>query len=249
MSRKRLVIGNWKMHGSMEQVASLTAAVREGAAKLIDADVLILPPFPYLLQVAELSRGSKLGFGAQNLATHKEGAYTGEVSAAMLSDIGCSHVLVGHSERRTLYAEDNATVVAKLSQALDHDLTPILCLGETLAEREAKQTGQVISNQLNAVIEGLGWKALDKMIIAYEPVWAIGTGKTASPKQAQTVHTFIRSQVAQHDAIIAQSLRILYGGSVKGENANALFTQPDIDGGLIGGASLEPEQFLNICRA
>jgi triosephosphate isomerase len=206
-------------------------------------------PFPYLFQAQQSLAGSPVAWGAQSLSQHEKGAYTGEVSAAMLTDFGCTYVIVGHSERRTLYGEDDATVVAKFGAALAAGLTPILCVGETLAQREAGETEQVVAAQLGAVVQQFGAAALRKAVLAYEPVWAIGTGRNASPEQAQAVHRFLRGQVASDDAAVAAALSILYGGSVKAANAAELFAMPDIDGGLIGGASLMADEFLAICRA
>ena len=199
--------------------------------------------------VAEWLGGSRIAWGGQNLSAHKSGAYTGEVSGAMLRDFGCSHVIVGHSERRALYGEGDEVVAEKFRAAQNVGLVPILCVGETLAEREAGETEAVIARQLDAVVHLAGVAAMDSAIIAYEPVWAIGTGKTATPAQAQAVHAFIRQRLAQLSATVAERLRILYGGSVKAANAQELFGQPDIDGGLIGGASLDAGEFLAICRA
>jgi len=206
-------------------------------------------PFPYLAQAQASLTGSKVAWGGQNVSEHAQGAYTGEVSAAMLAEFGCRYVLVGHSERRALYGENDATVAAKFAAALQAGLTPILCVGESLAEREAGATGNVVVRQLDAVIAASGIAALQRAVLAYEPVWAIGTGKTATPQQAQDVHALIRARVAASDAAVAQGLQILYGGSVKPGNAQELFAMPDIDGGLIGGASLVADDFLAICSA
>jgi triosephosphate isomerase (TIM) len=245
--RRPMVAGNWKMHGSRAMAGELVARV--GAALPPAVDVLVLPPFPYLAQLAERHQGSALAIGAQDLSQHAEGAHTGEVSAAMLKDIGCSHVLTGHSERRQHHAESSALVAAKFVAAQSASLIPILCVGETLDEREAGTTESVIAAQLDAVIEAAGIAAFARAVVAYEPVWAIGTGKTATPAQAQAVHAFIRDKFARLDATIADSLRLLYGGSVKPANAAELFGQADVDGGLIGGASLVAEDFLAICAA
>lgn len=246
--RKKIVAGNWKMHGSLQQNAVLLGQLLAGMDGLA-CDVLVCPPFPYLGQVREVLAGSAVGFGAQNLSEHPFGAYTGEVSASMLVDLGCRYVLVGHSERRAMYAESDAVVASKFDAAQKAGLIPVLCLGETLAERESGKTDSVVLRQLQVVIDRVGVSALSSAVVAYEPVWAIGTGLTASPEQAQRVHASLRSRVAELDSGVAEGLAILYGGSVKPQNAAELFSQPDIDGGLIGGASLVAEDFLAICHA
>jgi len=246
--RTKLVAGNWKMHGSLEANLALLARVKDGTAGFKSACAVCVP-FPYLAQAQSALAGGKVAWGAQNVSEHAQGAYTGEVAAAMLIEFGCRYVLVGHSERRALYGESDAVVAAKFAAALQAGLTPILCVGETLAEREAGITGEVVTRQLDAVIAKSGVAALGRAVLAYEPVWAIGTGKTASPQQAQDVHALIRQRVADSDAAVAQGLQILYGGSVKPGNAQELFAMPDIDGGLIGGASLVAEDFLAICAA
>lgn len=246
--RTKLVAGNWKMHGNLEANKALLTRVKEAAAGLKSACAVCVP-FPYLAQAQAALAGSKVAWGAQNVSEHAQGAYTGEVAAAMLLEFGCRYVLVGHSERRALYDESDAMVAAKFAAALQAGLTPILCVGETLAEREAGITGEVVTRQLDAVIAKSGVASLGKAVLAYEPVWAIGTGKTASPQQAQDVHALIRSRIAGSDAAVAQGVQILYGGSVKPGNAQELFAMPDIDGGLIGGASLVAEDFLAICAA
>jgi triosephosphate isomerase len=227
----------------------LLSAVRDGARILGRARCAVCVPFPYLFQAQQALAGGPVAWGAQNLSQHEKGAYTGEVSAGMLADFGCTYVIVGHSERRTLYGEDDATVAAKFGAAVAAGLTPIVCVGETLAQREAGQTEQVVTAQLDAVIQRFGAAMLGKAVLAYEPVWAIGTGRNASPEQAQEVHRLLRARVAVGDAAVAASLSILYGGSVKGANAGELFAMPDIDGGLIGGASLAADEFLAICQA
>ena len=246
--RTKLVAGNWKMHGSLAANLTLLTSIKEAASGFNSACAVCVP-FPYLAQAKAALAGSKVAWGAQNVSEHAQGAYTGEVSAAMLVEFGCRYVLVGHSERRAFYGDSDAVVAAKFATALRAGLTPILCVGETLAEREAGITGAVVTRQLDAVIAGSGIAALQRAVLAYEPVWAIGTGKTASPQQAQEVHGLIRRRVAGVDAAVAQGLQILYGGSVKAGNAKELFAMPDIDGGLIGGASLVAEDFLAICRA
>jgi triosephosphate isomerase len=244
--RKKLVAGNWKMHGSLAENAALLSALKPALAGI---EAVVCVPFPYLSQAQAALAGSSIAWGAQNLSEHSKGAYTGEVSASMLRDFGCSYVIVGHSERRSLYGESDQQVAAKFIAAQAGGLVPILCVGESLEEREAGITEQVVARQLDAVIGAAGIGALANAIVAYEPVWAIGTGKTASPEQAQAVHAFIRGKIAGLDAAIADGLVIQYGGSVKAANAAELLAQPDIDGGLIGGASLIADEFVAICRA
>ena len=239
MTRTRLVAGNWKMHGNRAANAALLAAILRGLGSDAGAECAVCVPFPYLAQVAERLRGTALGWGAQNLSEHAQGAYTGEVSAAMLADFGCRYVIVGHSERRQLFGESDAQVAAKFAAARKSALTPILCVGETLAEREAGRTEEVVARQLSAV---LNTSSFENAVLAYEPVWAIGTGRNATPEQAQAVHAFLRKKVSA-------ATRILYGGSMKAANAAGLLAMPDIDGGLIGGASLAAEEFLAILRA
>jgi triosephosphate isomerase (TIM) len=247
--RKKLVVGNWKMNGGLDGNEALLKVLADAADSLAGVDVAICVPFPYLFQPAMLLENTPITWGAQNVSEHLIGAYTGEVSAAMLREFSCKFALVGHSERRTLYGEDDATVARKFIAAQKAGIVPILCVGETLAEREANATEAVIGRQIDKVVELAGIAALEKCAIAYEPVWAIGTGKTASAEQAQAVHAFIRERIAGHDSGLATKLLILYGGSVKAANAAQLLTMPDVDGGLIGGASLVAEEFLAICRA
>jgi len=244
--RKKLVAGNWKMHGSLAENAALLAALKPALAGI---DAVVCVPFPYLAQAQAALAGSSIAWGAQNLSEQAKGAFTGEVSAAMLLDFGCTYVIVGHSERRSLYGESDALVASKYMAAQAAGLTPILCVGESLDERESGVTEAVVARQLDAVINAAGVASLANAVLAYEPVWAIGTGKTASPEQAQAVHAFIRNKIAALDAAIADQLVIQYGGSVKAANASELMVQPDIDGGLIGGASLVSEEFVAICRA
>ena len=244
--RKKLVAGNWKMNGSLAENAALLAAIKPALAG-IEAAVCV--PFPYLAQAQAALAGSSIAWGAQNLSEQGKGAFTGEVSAAMLLDFGCRYVIVGHSERRSLYGESDELVAKKYLVAQAAGLTPILCVGESLDEREAGVTEAVVARQLDAVIAAAGVASLAKAVVAYEPVWAIGTGKTASPEQAQAVHAFIRGKIAALDPAVAAGLVIQYGGSVKASNAAELMAQPDIDGGLIGGASLVAEEFVAICRA
>jgi triosephosphate isomerase (TIM) len=243
--RRKLVVGNWKMHGSRAANAELLAGVMQGRPYTVDVAVCV--PFPYIADTALTLAASDIRWGAQDVSSHEQGAYTGEVSAAMLSELACRYVLVGHSERRAYHAESDELVAAKAQAALARGVTPVVCVGETLAERDAGQTEAVVKRQLSAVIHQLAHCA-GEMVVAYEPVWAIGTGRTATPEQAQAVHAVLRAQL--HAATgHAEKMKILYGGSVKADNAKTLFAQPDIDGGLIGGASLKAADFIAICRA
>ena len=246
--RQRLVAGNWKMNGSLASAHALVGAILPGVGGL-KSEVAVCPPYVYLETVGALLKGSVVALGAQNVAREDPGAFTGEIAAPMLRDLGCKYVIVGHSERRALYGESDALVAEKYGRALREGLVPILCVGELLEERDAGHTEQVVARQLDAVLTRSGVADLGRGVVAYEPVWAIGTGRTATPEQAQEVHGFIRGRIAGHDPGVAAGLRILYGGSVKGSNAVGLFAMPDIDGGLIGGASLLAEDFLAICRA
>lgn len=246
--RRPLVAGNWKMHGSRADNSRLVDELLrsdDGGG----AEVVVCPPFVYLWEVARQLKDSSLVLGAQNVCAEAQGAYTGEVSASMLKDVGCRYVIVGHSERRHLYREDDQLVARKFVAAQHDGLVPILCVGETLEERERGATQDVVGRQLEAALALAGVAAFGSAIVAYEPVWAIGTGKNATPGQAQDVHAFVRGQIAAKDATLAASLRILYGGSVKAANAAEIFAQPDVDGGLIGGASLKGEEFRRICEA
>ena len=247
--RRPLIAGNWKMHGSRAENAELIEALLLGLPDQIPFDIVVCPPFVYLWEVARLLKASSIGLGAQSVCAEQVGAFTGESSAAMLKDVGCKYVIVGHSERRAIYKEDDALVARKFLATQSQGLIPILCVGETLEERERSQTMQVVSRQLTAVLDLAGVAALRAAVIAYEPVWAIGTGKNATPQQAQEVHAHIRTAVAGRDAKIAADVRILYGGSVKAANARELFAMPDVDGGLVGGASLKADEFLKICAA
>lgn len=247
--RRPLVAGNWKLNGSRERNQALLKALRAGLPADRSFDVLVGPPFVYLAETVTTLAGSGILVGAQNVSAERDGAFTGEISADMLRDVGCTHVIVGHSERRSLYVESDEIVARKFAAARAAGLVPILCVGETLEERQRGVTAEIVERQLAAVLDSMPVSELAGGIIAYEPVWAIGTGQTASPQQAQEVHAMIRGLVAACDARIAGGLRILYGGSVKGSNAAALFSQPDIDGGLVGGASLDPVDFLRICDA
>lgn len=245
---RKLVVGNWKMHGGLGANAALLGALREAGGQGCPSAVCV--PFPYLQQAKSLLEGSAIAWGAQDLSEHAIGAYTGEVSGAMLNDFGCRYVIVGHSERRALFGDTDARVAAKVEAAIAVGLQPILCVGETLDEREGGVTEAVVERQLEAVFERGGAAALGASVIAYEPVWAIGTGKTATPAQAQAVHAFIRGRLAEWcGADVAARTTILYGGSVKPQNAAELFGQADIDGGLIGGASLVAGDFLAIVAA
>src|SRR5688572_25318037 len=235
MKRSRLVAGNWKMHGSRASIAALLDAL----VKENPSGCAVCVPFPYLAQVAERLRGSAIAWGAQNVSEHAQGAYTGEVSVAMLEEFGCRYVIVGHSERRQLYRETDAQAAAKFAAVKAAGMTPILCVGETMEERDAGQTEQVVARQLDKVLEK---NSVEKSVLAYEPVWAIGTGRNATPEQAQAVHAFLRRKVPS-------GTPILYGGSVKPQNAAAIFAMPDVDGGLIGGASLVAKDFLDIVKA
>jgi len=246
MSRM-LVAGNWKMHGTRASARELVAAI--AAAPVAGVELAVMPPYVLLPALAAEFGGGALAFGAQDLSAHAQGAYTGEVSAAMLAECGCRYVLVGHSERRQHHAEGNALVAAKFAAAQAAGLVPVLCVGETLSQRDAGDTEAVVGAQLEAVLAPCGAAAFERAVLAYEPVWAIGTGRTASAEQAQAVHAFLRGKMAERDARIAGSLRILYGGSVKPGNALELFSQPDVDGGLIGGASLVAADFLAIAAA
>jgi triosephosphate isomerase len=247
--RRKLVVGNWKMYGRLARNQELLQAVLAGVRDMDKADYGVCVPFPYLAQAQSLLQGSNVAWGAQNLSPQEEGAFTGEVAPGMLVDFGCHYAIIGHSERRGLFHESDEIASAKFDAAIKAGMKPIFCVGETLAERESDITEKVVARQLDAVLERAGAQALSNAVIAYEPVWAIGTGKTATPQQAQAVHAFIRQRVAQHNSQVAQSLCILYGGSVKAANAVELFGMPDIDGGLIGGASLVAEEFVAICRA
>lgn len=247
--RRPFVAGNWKMNASRAVSAALLAALKAALSGREKAEVAVCPPFLYIPLAAEVLAGSAIVWGGQNMDAHVAGAYTGEVSGPMLKDFGCTYVIVGHSERRALYGESDALVAEKYGAAQTAGLLPILCVGETLAEREAGQTEQIVARQLDAVVAKSGIASFAGAVIAYEPVWAIGTGKTATAQQAQDVHAFIRARLAASNASVAQGVRILYGGSVKGSNAKEIFAQPDVDGGLIGGASLQADEFMTIVRA
>lgn len=246
--RRPLVAGNWKMNGSSTQIDHLLNTLVPEAQSLTQVEVAVFPPFVYLSRVGQHLSGSAIALGAQNLSIHSDGAYTGEVSANMLLDSGCHYVIVGHSERRALFGETNEIVAQKFLLAAKQGLTPILCVGETRQEYEANLTHRVIREQLEAVLECAGVQSFAKAVIAYEPVWAIGTGLTPSAEQAQDIHKAIREQLAERDNLISQGVRILYGGSVKADNVLPFFKMPDIDGALVGGASLDAHSFLKICQ-
>ena len=240
--------GNWKMNASKESVNKLILDILSGMDE-VRSEVVVCAPFPYLSQVETLITHSQVKLGAQNLNTNSSGAFTGEVSANMIKDFGAKHVIVGHSERRSLYGETSSLVAEKVQAALDNDLTPLLCVGESLEQRESGETEIVVAEQINTVVELVGIDAFRNIIIAYEPVWAIGTGRTASPEQAQAIHLFIRDLLRESNEGIAQRTPILYGGSMNAGNARELISCADIDGGLIGGAALKAEEFLQICKA
>lgn len=244
--RNFIIAGNWKMYGSKASVAKLLEGIKAGSNQVKNAQLVVFPPAVFLQQVETALQNTSVAWGAQNVSQHPEGAFTGEIAAPMLVDFHCTYVLLGHSERRKLYGENDACVAAKFSAAKDAGLIPVLCVGETLEERQAGQTEVVIQQQINAVLHPQGIESFREAVIAYEPVWAIGTGLSATPEQAQAVHYAIRQQLAAHDQNIAQQISILYGGSVKKDNAKGLFAMADVDGALIGGASLNAEEFIEI---
>lgn len=252
--RRKLVIGNWKMHGSLARNEALIASLIAGLRDLKNADYAVCVPHPYLFQAQQLLQGTNIAWGGQNVSQFEEGAYTGGVSAHMLKDFGCTYAIIGHSERRALIHETNKSAAASFGAALKAGLTPIFCVGETLEEHKAGLARKVVEQQMNAIIATLGMEGFSRAVqqravLAYEPVWAIGTGNTAMPEQAQAMHVFIRSAIAELDADVASRVRILYGGSVNPSNAAQLFVMPDIDGGLIGRCSLNADDFIEICRA
>jgi triosephosphate isomerase (TIM) len=247
--RRPVVAGNWKMHGSRSANESLLSDIEQGLKPEWQVDMVVFPPYVYLADAMRALDGGAVQVGAQDVCAEPIGAFTGQVSAAMLRDVGCRFVIVGHSERRRLNHEDDALVARKFAAVLQADLTPVLCVGETLEEREAGRTEAVVARQLEAVTAMNGVGSFADAIVAYEPVWAIGTGRTASPEQAQAVHAYLRGRIGAQDAKMAARLRILYGGSVKAANAAELFSMPDVDGGLVGGASLSADEFLEICAA
>jgi triosephosphate isomerase (TIM) len=245
--RKPLIAGNWKMHGTLPQIKTLVEAIKQGSKPYTNIDILLLPTFVHLPVVHTLLANSSLLLGAQDLYPGEQGAFTGEVSGAMLKEIGCEYVLIGHSERRTLFREDLMLVAAKFKAAVEAGLRPILCVGETEKEREKGETSYILHKQIQSVIDMAGIELFRHAVIAYEPVWAIGTGLTATPAMAEEAHGFIRQIIMQNNVDIAKTICILYGGSMKAENAASLLAMPNIDGGLIGGASLQAESFLKIC--
>ncbi len=247
--RQPMVAGNWKMNGSSESVKQLIAGIKDGMGSVNSAVVVVCPPAVYISRVSGAADGSAIKVGSQNVCDEDSGAFTGEISGTMLKEAGCEYAIIGHSERRALYSESDELVAKRFAAARRNGLKPIFCIGETLEERESGVTNEVCARQIDAVISLEGVDALADGVVAYEPVWAIGTGKTASPEQAQEVHAFIRGKIAELSSEVAEGLRILYGGSMNPGNAQELIGQPDIDGGLIGGASLKAEDFLAICQA
>jgi triosephosphate isomerase len=247
--RRPIVAGNWKLHGSRTENARLVEDIMAQLPAKAPAQCIVCPPYVYLQEIARILRGSTVQLGAQDVCAEAQGAFTGEVSSAMLKDVGCEYVIVGHSERRLIFREADQLVARKFQAAQSKQLIPILCVGEQLADRDANRMMDVIARQLDPVLELAGIDAFANAVIAYEPVWAIGTGRNATPEQAQEVHAFIRARLQARNAKIAAETRILYGGSVKAGNAAELFAQPDVDGGLIGGASLKADEFLAILAA
>jgi triosephosphate isomerase len=247
--RRKLVVGNWKMHGSIASNKVLLDGIIKGVEQAKDADYVVCVPYPYLCQAQHMLESTNIAWGAQNLCASGDGAVTGAVSPTMLTDWGCTHVIIGHSERRLQFHETDDTAAARFHAAQNAGMTPILCMGETREERDSDWTEFIIGRQLDSILRRYGPEVLKNSILAYEPLWAVGTGHPATPDQAQEVHAFIRTRIARCDAEIAANVRILYGGSVKPDNASQLFRMPDIDGGLIGGASLTAESFVPICLA
>ncbi len=247
--RQPMVAGNWKMNGSSDSVKELIAGIKDGMGSVNNAEVVVCPPAVYIARVSGATDGTSIKVGSQNICDQDGGAFTGEISGAMLKDVGCEYAIIGHSERRALYGESDELIAQRFAAARRNGVKPIFCIGETLEERESGVTNDVCARQIDAVIALEGVEALADGVIAYEPVWAIGTGKTASPEQAQEVHAFIRGKIAGLNSDVAEGLQILYGGSMNPGNAAELLAQPDIDGGLIGGASLKADDFLAICKA
>ena len=247
--RRKMVVGNWKMHGSLERNKALLTTLMSGVRGLKNADFVVCVPHPYLFQAQALLQGSNVAWGAQNVHQREQGAYTGAVSAWMIADFGCTYVIVGHSERRGQFRETNESAAACLKMALKAGLTPIFCVGETLEEYETGMSEAVVASQVDGVLDRIGVRLMSRIVLAYEPVWAIGTGRTADPAQAQHMHAFIRQRISTHDLTVAENIRILYGGSVKAVNAAKLLAMPDVDGGLVGNASLDAEEFVAICQA
>jgi triosephosphate isomerase len=249
--RTTLIAGNWKMNGNLASVVELVEGIKAGqdAGQVGEADLVVCPSFIFLMKVGGMLDGSDISLGAQNVCDQPAGAFTGEVSASMLKDCGCRYAIIGHSERRALYLESDQLIAGRFAMAVESGVTPILCVGESLQEREAGATESVVARQLDAVIESQGILAIANCVIAYEPVWAIGTGEVATPDQAQAVHRFIRNKLAALDSVVAEKVQILYGGSMNPKNAKDLLSQPDIDGGLIGGAALKASDFLAIAQS
>ena len=249
MGRRILIAGNWKMNKTATEAAALVTEIKRDVFDIDNVDILVCPPFTALAVVSDVIRDSNVSLGAQNMYFEDKGAYTGEISTAMLKDCGCTHVIIGHSERRTIFNESDETINKKVKKALEADLIPVLCIGEKLEEREANKTFEVITNQLEGDLAGIDSDNIKKIIIAYEPVWAIGTGKTATSEQAQEAHAFIRNLIKEkYDSVVADGIIILYGGSMKPANVEELVSQPDVDGGLIGGASLEAASFVELVK-
>ena len=252
--RRKLVVGNWKMHGNLESNHALLSGIITGLQACENADYVVCVPSPYLFQAREMLSNTNIAWGGQNVNQHEEGAFTGAVAPHMLTDLGCTYVLLGHSERRVLFHETNLTAAARFDATIKAGLTPVLCVGETLAEHEAGLTEVIVASQMDAVMATLGDEDFAtamrvNMVFAYEPVWAVGTGKTATPLQAQAVHEFIRNRIARRNSAAAEHVRIVYGGSIKAGNAAELFSMPDVDGGLVGGASLSANEFVAICKS
>lgn len=247
--RQPFVAGNWKLNGNIASIEELVGKLNSGIEKLDGVDVAVCPPFVYIPQVAAALKESKISLGSQNMSRQPSGAFTGEVSGPMLKEFDVAYVLVGHSERRASYGETDEKAARKFVAVKENGLIPVLCVGETLVEHERGNTFGVVKRQIDAVIDFFGVETFESAVIAYEPVWAIGTGKTATPEQAQAVHEYIRGRIARCNQTIAENIQIVYGGSVKAANAKELFAQPDIDGGLVGGASLDADEFLAICAA
>ena len=251
--RRKLVVGNWKMHGDLKSNEALLNGVVDQLRDCHQADYVVCVPNPYLFQAREMLANTNIAWGGQNVNQHEEGAFTGAVAPHMLTDLGCTYVLLGHSERRVLFHETNLTAAARFDASIKAGLTPVLCVGETLAEHDAGLTEVIVASQMDAVMatlsdEGFAAAMRVDMVFAYEPVWAVGTGKTATPAQAQNVHAFIRNRIARRNAEAAEHVRIVYGGSIKANNAAELFAMPDVDGGLVGGASLSADEFVAICK-
>ena len=247
--RRTLIAGNWKMNGSLESITELMNGIKAGLEEVSNADLAVCPPAVYLMKVQGLIDGAAIALGSQNICDQASGAFTGELAPSMLKEAGCQYAIIGHSERRSLYGESDGLIARRFAMAVESSITPILCIGETLEERESGVTEDVVSRQLDAVIDTQGIDAIGQCVIAYEPVWAIGTGKTATPEQAQAVHAFIRAKLSSMSADVAEKVQILYGGSMNAGNAADLLSQPDIDRGLIGGASLKAGDFLTIGKS